>query len=229
MTFHFNLFTISVTMLPLYLKDENFEEPADPIYYLAAQNGLFLVKNNEIFRSATRVRGLPWLERQKISLTLKLPVVPKSLANQALGFFLEVFRRHSAESLVHLYYNPEEKRYQIEVPPQRVSGEACYYKINPAPEGWRRIGTIHSHGMAEAFHSSQDQKDERHDDGLHITFGNLDQPDWSLSVSLVVDGKRFFLEPRSVLGKELVFTPEEGLLGELHKISVEPKPKLVGT
>jgi hypothetical protein len=216
-------------MLPVYLKDDNFEEPAEPLYYLVAKNGVFLVKNNEFFHSVTRVRGLPWLNRQKESLTLKLPLVPKSLLNQALGFFLEVFRQHTAESLVHLYYNPAEQRYQIEVPPQRVSGEACYYKINMAPPGWRRIGTIHSHGLAEAFHSQQDQKDERHDDGLHITFGNLDQPDWTLSVSFVVDGKRFPVDPHALLGEDLVFTPEKGLLGELDKVSVEPKPKLVGT
>lgn len=216
-------------MLPLYLKDENFEEPKESIHYLVAKNGLFLVKNNEVFHSVTRVRGLPWLARQKELVTLKLPVVPQPLVNQALGFFLEVFRRHAAESLVHLYYNPTEKRYKIEVPPQRVSGEACFYKINMAPPGWRRIGTIHSHGLAEAFHSQQDQKDERYDDGLHITFGNLDQPDWTLSVSFVVDGKRFLIDPRQILGVELQFTPEEGLWGEIHKVSVEPKPKLVGT
>ena len=216
-------------MLPVYLKEDHFEEPQEPLYYLVTRNGLFLVKDNELFRSVTRVRGLPWLGRQKESLKLKLPPVPKKLINQALGFFLEVFRRHAAESLVHLHYHPEKKEYQVEVPPQRVSGEACYYKINLAPPGWRRIGTIHSHGLAEAFHSRQDQKDERHDDGLHITFGNLDQLDFTLSVSFVVDGKRFLVDPYPLLGEDLVFTPDSGLLGELDKVSAEPKPKLVGT
>jgi hypothetical protein len=59
------------------------------------------------------------------------------------------------------------------------------------------VGTIHSHASADAFHSELDDEDERHDDGLHMTVGNLDGK-VSLVCSLVVDGRRFVLKPSDV-------------------------------
>ena len=51
-------------MLPIYLKDQDFAPPDDPIYYLLTRDGLFLVKRTPFFEAAVPAPGLPWLEPQ---------------------------------------------------------------------------------------------------------------------------------------------------------------------
>jgi hypothetical protein len=114
-----------------------------------------------------------------------------------MAFFREVFRKYQAEAAVLLYLR-EGAEYEIRIPPQQVAGGHCRYEIGPNPPGCIRVGTIHSHGAAEAFHSELDDLDEQHDDGLHVTIGSLHTKP-SVSCSLVVDGRRFDLRPEEVL------------------------------
>ena len=44
-------------MFPVYLKEDGFEEPDDPIYYLVTRDGLFQVKRNPLFHARTKVRA----------------------------------------------------------------------------------------------------------------------------------------------------------------------------
>ena len=105
-----------------------------------------------------------------------------------------------------LYFNQEAGRYELKIPKQQVAGGHCRYEIGPTPTGWLRVGTIHSHAAADAFHSELDDEDERHDDGLHVTIGNLDG-EVSVACSLVVDGRRFPLKPSDVFEDTLPDTP----------------------
>jgi len=184
-------------MFPVYLKDEAFEEPSDPIYYLVTRDGLFQVKRTVLFDSRTKVRGLSWLLPETESARLRLPPIPAALLSEIVGFFREVFSVHRAEAVVLLYFNQEAGRYELKIPKQQVAGGHCRYQIGPTPPGWLRVGTIHSHASADAFHSELDDEDERHDDGLHVTVGNLDAAA-SVVCSLVVDGRRFSLRPSEV-------------------------------
>ncbi len=187
-------------MFPVYLKDEDFEPPADPIHYLVTADGLFLVKENPIFRSAVRVRGIRGLQGQKDEVRWKLPPVPGTLLQRVVGLFREVYRRHRCEAIVLLFYDVVRREYELTVPEQEVAGGHLTYAIGPTPTGKIRVGTIHSHADADAFHSPVDQGDEEHDDGLHVTVGNLDGI-FGLSCSLMVDGRRFALRSRDI------FTP----------------------
>jgi len=63
------------------------------------------------------------------------------------------------------------------------------YKVGENPEDLLRVGTIHSHCNSEAFHSDVDKADEKFDDGIHITIGNISLLP-SFSCSLVSDGAR---------------------------------------
>ncbi len=199
-------------MFPLHLKDDGFQEPAEPIYYLLARNGLFAVKETAFFRSVTRVEGLSWLEEQEEGVQLKLPArIPLLLIRQVVAFFQEIYRRHQAEAVVLLYYNGEARRYELVVPEQEASPLRCWYEIGPTPPGWQRVGTIHSHGKLPAFHSGADVEDEAHDDGIHITVGNLDFVP-SLSCDVVVDGRRFDIAPMDLVdGAETVEWPQQWL------------------
>ena len=184
-------------MFPIYLKEDGFEEPDDPIYYLVTRDGLFQVKRNLLFHARTKVRGLTWLMSEQEAAWLKLPPVPAAILAEIVDFFREVFRAHRAEAVALLYFNQAEKRYETKIPKQQVAGGHCRYEIGPTPTGWVRVGTIHSHAAADAFHSELDYEDERHDDGLHVTIGNLDG-EVSVACSLVVDGRRFTLKPSDV-------------------------------
>jgi hypothetical protein len=110
-----------------------------------------------------------------------------------------VYRRHKSEAIVLLLYDLATREYELSVPEQQVAGGHLAYVIGPTPTGKIRVGSIHSHAEADAFHSPVDDGDEEHDDGLHVTVGNLDGI-FSLSCSLVVDGRRFSLRSRDIFG-----------------------------
>jgi hypothetical protein len=211
-------------MFPVYLKEPGFEPPGDPIYYLVTRDGLFQVKQNAAFRSAVRVRGLGWLEGQREEVALKLPRVPGDLLARAIGLFREVFRRHRSEAIVLLHYDPAAGRYALAVPEQHVAGGHLAYAIGPTPPGLVRVGTIHSHGEADAFHSELDDWDEQHDDGLHVTVGNLDGP-VSLACSVVVDGRRFPLSAGEIFTPIPEGAEEEVWWEALTHIHAEPPPR----
>jgi hypothetical protein len=212
-------------MFPVYLKEDGFEEPDDPIYYLVTRDGLFQVKRTPLFHAKTQVHGLSWLQSEGEDARLRLPPIPAVVLTEIVGFFREVFRVHRAEAVVLLYYSQEARRYEAKIPKQRVAGGHCRYEIGPTPTGLLRVGTIHSHASADAFHSELDDEDERHDDGLHVTIGNLDG-EASVVCSLVVDGRRFHLEPSEVFGAEPLDGGAVGApKGSLQAVDVEAVPR----
>ena len=211
-------------MIPVYLKDDAFEPPADPIHYLVTADGLFLVKENAVFHSCVRVRGVRGLHSQRDEVRWKLPPVPGTLLQQVVGLFREVYRRHRCEAIVLVFSDLATQEYEFSVPEQEVAGGHLTYVIGPTPSGKIRVGTIHSHAEADAFHSPIDDGDEKHDDGLHVTVGNLDGI-FSLSCSLVVDGRRFPLRSRDVFGAVPIEPSSEVWYEALTHIHVQPSPR----
>jgi len=211
-------------MFPVYLKDDAFESPSDPIYYLVTADGLFLMKENAVFRSCVRVRGIRGLLGQKDEVGWKLPPVPGAVLQRIVALFKEVYRRHRCEAIVLLFYDVTGREYELTVPEQVVAGGHLRYAIGPTPGGKIRVGTIHSHAEADAFHSPIDHGDEEHDDGLHVTVGNLDGI-FSVSCSVVVDGRRFSLRSSDVFGPLPGEATSEVWYEALTHIHVEPSPR----
>ena len=211
-------------MFPVYLKDPGFEPPEDPIHYLVTADGLFLVKENPVFRSCVRVRGIRGLQGQKDEVQWKLPAIPGALLQRVVSLFREVYRRHKSEAIALFLYDPATKEYELSVPEQYVAGGHLTYVPGPRPPGKIRVGTIHSHAEADAFHSPVDDGDEAHDDGLHVTVGNLNGT-FSLSCSLVVDGRRFPLKSRDVFEPTPREAASEVWYEALAHIHVEPPPR----
>jgi hypothetical protein len=178
-------------VLPLYIKDDNFREPPDPMYYLLARNGLYLVRRSELFTTELRVEGLPWLEPHAERAQLHPPSrIPVQLLEQAIAFFRTVFDQLRSEAALLLYFVPAENRYELIAPRQDVTPFSCEYTIEPTPDGWIRIGSLHSHGNLDESHSDVDADDERFEDGLHLTVGTIDTVP-RISCDLVVGGRRF--------------------------------------
>lgn len=196
--------------LPLFLKDKNFVEPDELSYYLLSADGLFLVKNFKIYRSCTKVeKGLPWLEEQTDEIKLNLPKIPRSIIERVVGFFYVVYRLYKSEAIVFLYFNPKEKYFKIWVPEQEVEvrtlgryvlgGYHLNYSGVPTPDGFIRVGTIHSHGHMPAYYSWTDEKDSKFDDSLNLVVGDLDRKRPSFAACFMVNGHKFELEPEKVM------------------------------
>jgi len=186
-------------VFPIYVKEPDFDPPDDPIYYLVTGNGVFLVKNHPLFHSRTEVKEIPWLPGEQAGFTFRGPRLPKILLARVLALFMGVWERYRAESIVVLYFRPQDQTYDLIVPRQRVGGIHCVYQetINPDSDDIR-VGTIHSHGHEDAFHSDRDNADESFQDGLHLIFGNLDTVP-TLLCSAMIDGRRFPLRPEELI------------------------------
>lgn len=117
----------------------------------------------------------------------KVPKIPYPVLDEIITFFRYVFTEYgNAEAIVLLWYNPETKKWDIEVPKQEVASASLDYDRKEEEieqrrnKGFKLIGTIHSHGSMGAFHSGTDDHDEFGFDGLHITIGKvMMQPQFS--------------------------------------------------
>ncbi len=181
-------------MLPIYLKDQDFTSPDDPIYYLLTKDGLFLVKRTPFFEAVLPAAGIPWLESQEPGVRLTAPLLPADLLLRAYAFFRAVYLRYQSEAVALLTWREADHTYELVIPHQTVGGGHCDYEVRDFPAGLTRVGTIHSHAALDAFHSERDDADERFEDGFHITVGNLDAAP-TLACSVVVQGYRAPLVP----------------------------------
>ena len=67
------------------------------------------------------------------------------------------------------------------------------------PAGYLRFGTVHSHAHLPAGASATDCDDERHEDGLHLVYGDLHRREPSRSACFVANGARFALDCDEVM------------------------------
>jgi PRTRC genetic system protein A len=205
-------------VIPVYLKSADFEEPDCALYYLVAANGLFLVRKTPLFASVTAAHGVCGLEYQTEHVTLRFPKIPRWIMNSIYGFFRAVHQRWDAEAISFLFYNPQKDAFRIGIPRQKLFGSASLrYSPYPRPEGFIKLGDIHSHGSLPAFFSHTDDDDDS-EDGLHIVLGELHRAEPGVSVSFVAGGQRFKVRPEHVFESDL-FRPDPPPRRWLEKIT----------
>jgi hypothetical protein len=202
-------------MIPRHYKAPGFQDPGQPLYCLVAANGCFLVRRNELFTSVTEA-PVPGLEEQSPSLKLHFGKVPRAVLESIYGFFDWAWREWDAEAIVCLYYDPLERRFVVEVPPQKLfryrgwgrwhTERRLEYSAAPRPAGYLKLGDAHSHADMPAFFSAADDRDDR-EDGLRIVMGDLDRASPSVRVSFVAGGTRFHLRPEDALEEFAQPTP----------------------
>lgn len=187
-------------MIPTFLKTGDLPEPQLPLYYLLAANGLFMVRKTELFTSVSRVfrpQGLGW---QDPALALAFGKVPRAVMEQVYGFFDWAWRRWCSEAIVFLYYSPSAGVFRVDAPPQtiylcrrlgawRAEGRVAYRSM-PRPDGFLKLGDLHSHGAHPAFFSMQDDRDDC-EEGLKIVMGHIDRRRPETEVSFVAGRHRF--------------------------------------
>jgi len=138
-------------------------------------------------------------------------------ALQAWMYFKAVYEKHRTEAFLWWHWDLEEHRYVMLVPAfYYVSAAGLEYPSPPTHfcrtccvslyQGGVRcphcengnvrraiiVGTSHSHGSLQPFHSGEDHANELDQTGFHITFGHLDRP-LPIAASFVVsDAKTRF-------------------------------------
>ena len=194
-------------IIPIYLKSET-EAPADPLYYVVAANGTFLVRKTLLFTATTTVNEVIGLEPEAPAVALHFPKIPRAIMERVLGFFRLVYRRWDGEAVVVLFYSPERGEFLADAPPQvlqrfrsrdrwRTEGRVEYGAI-ARPDGFLKLGDVHSHGDCAAFFSRTDDRDDD-EDGLRIVVGRVDRARLDVCASFVANGCRFSLSPRDVI------------------------------
>lgn len=196
-------------MIPFYVDTPEGPEPPEPIYYMVAANGTFLVNRTELYTAVTATRSLPGLLRREPSLDLAFPRLPRQLMERVYGFFKTVYLAWEGEAIVFLFYAPAERTFHVGVPPQtlfryrsgdrwRTEGRVSYGYLPRGP-GRIKLGDIHSHASAAGFFSCRDDADDATHDGLRIVLGQMHRRQPDVSVSFVTQGTRFVLRAEDVV------------------------------
>lgn len=195
-------------MIPLYVHTPDLVEPADPIYYLVAANGTFLVDKSALFTSVTPVPVIAGLAPCRAELRLSAPRVPRLAMERIYGFFRTVFEQWDGEAVIFVYYSAASSEFALRVPPQtlfryRAAGRwrterRVTYGYVPRADGFVKLGDAHSHANLPAYFSCVDDRDDTQP-GLCIVMGELDRPQPDVRVSFMAHGTRFPLNARDVI------------------------------
>jgi hypothetical protein len=189
-------------MFKVYINDGSSNLPKDDICYIIGKNGIFLKKNMGIVNSVTKVDKISILKDVEPFAKINVEKIPRRQFAKVLKFFRDIYKLYHTECGILMYYNMNTKKYLFKVPEQTVSIASLEYKNQETPPNYILLGTIHSHGSMCASHSGVDDSDEKDFDGLHITLGDVDnvnENNFSISCSIVINGQRFLLEPEDYI------------------------------
>jgi hypothetical protein len=137
--------------------------------------------------------------------------IPFEVISKAASFFRGIWTKHKSEGIVFLYYSPfQEGEWNIVVPEQYVTRYQLLgnHPDEPTPNGWYKAGSIHSHGDDRAFHSKQDTQDEKFKSGIYITLGDIENPFFDCSVSVMIKDRRVIIPAQSIIETENLFPIE---------------------
>jgi hypothetical protein len=126
------------------------------------------------------------------SMTWKGPKIPQEVWYAITSFFKWTYDTTKSESQVRLYVSPTHQTWKAwafpqeaetgmsarELPNEDAQRQRQELALNP-PE-WFYFGTVHHHCGMSAFQSGTDEENEKNQDGLHITVGNLDKPQYDI-------------------------------------------------
>lgn len=183
----------------------NLDEVLKDLSYalVLGENGSFTYKKN-IVASIIQPDSKKNFAKVDEKFDFKLPNLDKESWKRMLGFFIWSYRTHSAEAMVHLFFNREDNSY-IPLPPveQIVSSGTVEYgeASRPTIAGAINVGTAHSHHTMTAFHSGVDENDQAKYDGLHITFGKITDINPEIDARVFCDGKSHKIPLEKIIPK----------------------------
>jgi DNA-directed RNA polymerase subunit RPC12/RpoP len=182
-------------MFPIFINDGSQKLPDDDIFYVICKEGVYLKKKMGVMESMAPVKNISILESIEATARMHIISIPGPLFAKVMSFFKAIYQEHRSEAIVLIFYDEKNHRYKIFPPYQKVNFGTVDYNKGILLEGWQMIGTIHSHASMSAFHSGTDDSDEASFDGLHITIGDNDDDEVSISASIVANATRFIIDP----------------------------------
>lgn len=177
------------------------------VRYVFAQEGAFIERATESYRSSTRTAGsIPLLQSHQEGCELRTGKIPARMIAEMLGFFQEAYHIYQGEAALVLLYSPLQRQFAWHCPRQSVevysyrgclSADESVEFDNPLtlPPGFQHFGDAHSH-VGHPLPSLVDRRDDG--DGLHLVVGHIaGRP--MFHIDFVVDGQRFNFAPESLL------------------------------
>ena len=193
-------------MFPVYVYEEGLELPEQGTYFLVSGNGLWLHKDTGIVKAFVPVDNISCLQDLDADAFVQcgLPKLPAQHVWRIQTFFKQIVEKFQSEASTTLYFNKSTNEFKVYVPEQVVSHGSVNYERKALThleemKNFLCVGTIHSHCDFGAFHSGTDISDEEDFDGLHVTFGNNNLDEFSISATIAVNGRRLQVDPLEVL------------------------------
>lgn len=155
-----------------------------------------------------KLKGIPkvmscLLQHKCVETTAKLTWTgPKlnAIWPEIMAFFRWTYDTTHSESQVRLFVNHNLQEWKAWAFPQKAKTGMSARELDEKDDGydiaqraqfddtWHYWGTVHHHCSAQAFQSSTDTANERNQDGIHITVGNVDKEQCSIHYRVYVDG-----------------------------------------
>jgi len=190
------------------------------------------------------------------------PKLPFDVLLLTREFFSAVYEEHQSEAFVYVHFDRATSKYEIVVPPvQEASAghvkfdgnirsycrdcnvghvsreaEACVACGGTDMAPTYIVGTMHSHGSMDAFHSATDDANELDTTGFHITLGKLNNKfGFEIAHSFVVnrpgfnkDGKGYRFDKQTIEATDIIDLPFPSLRQQIQRWSslVVSKPAL---
>lgn len=202
-----------------FIRPSEFKDlPPGKTFYLITGGGSYLHKDTGLIQATVPVDSIGGLHQGfEADCSLRMPKIPSLIIARALVFFRKIWDAMKSEAEVMLLYNEKDRRYELHCPTQEVNGGHVDYKLSDQMiaakaemgDGWKIVGTIHSHCNFSAFHSGTDTHDEANQDGIHITLGHVPQKNFSCTSAVAVNGHRWNVPPANVVKGILNKTEEE--------------------
>lgn len=190
-------------------KDEPNPDDYSRVNYILRGDGLWEVRQNKIGRFCVHrftgsVSGFPEEHNLEEGFELSLPKIPRKLLDQIVAFFRRLTEDHDFEAYVQIFWNPEEEKYFLFCPEQKVSKGRVRYEPSELISKNVLVCEIHSHNSMPAFFSNVDDDDEKkRGDRFFGVVGNLHTLSPTIKLSFIIGGgKRVFLEVEDLFKDE---------------------------
>lgn len=195
-------------------------------------NKVFKVINNLMGRAIIAVEGdeceLADIEEKA---NFNMPKLPWELVQKLDAFFRYVDKKHDAESIVILTYDPMvggEEGWGFIVPVQKNSSVSCKYEpdsivdelddLNEGRDFADQVfvaGSAHSHPGMSAYASHTDHGDQVNNDGLHMTAGWTAAKPTEWYIEFQMGGGRFELTEEQTFS----YVPEPPQFPDIEKLA----------
>ncbi len=196
-----------------FYKSKDLYENIQAINILAAKDGYYEVRENEIGVFVSKVTKIEELEVCREGFKFSLPKIPQNLFTQLISFFAD-YSLYEVEVMGVLYWDTEKNIYILDVPNQKVSKSRIMVQFSEFPLQFLKVAEIHSHNTMRSYFSEIDDKDEL-GTMLYGVVGRLQKEEGNISFDLEtragVAGRFIPLEPSRIIEGEYSETSSKRL------------------